>query len=428
MLPALHPAGIAVGALLAGIGLVLAEGVVGPLLVRSWTTPEGQVLGMVHERLAGEYVEPRDPVWLLHRGVEGMLAGLEDPYTFFVGPEELTALEEESSGSLIGIGVVLNLDSAHVRYPVPGGPAEAAGIRPGDRILEVDGLPAEGLEGEELARRIKGPAGTEVVLTVLGPGESAPRQVRVRRAPVPTGTVGKVEMLEPGIGRIHIRSFAHSTPEEFEEALQTLEAQGLRALILDLRFNTGGVLQAAVDVAATFVGREAVCTLRGRKGPLQVRRGRPRGEVRSLPLVVLLNGYSASGSEVLAGALRDHGVAVLVGEPSYGKGVYQQVLRYEDWDFAFKFTAGFYLTPSGRILESRIGAHRAGGLEPDLWLPGPREEEAALLTWLRYDPPPERYRELVYRLFPNVAAYSGPPDPVEEAARELLRRSLEEES
>jgi len=411
-LPALHPAGVMVGAVLTGVGVFVAESLVGPLLSRSMTPPEERVMGLVHRHLAESYVEPRDQQWLMHRAVEGMLESLDDPYTYFVGPEAIPGLEEEATGNMIGIGVMLDGAEGRVRYPMPGSPAEEAGLRPGDRVLAVDGEDVTGLALTEISDRIKGERGTSVHLA-LTPVIGDPYEVDIVRSPVPKGTVGKVRMLDEqaGIGTLAIRSFAHSTPEELDAALDYLEPRGMRALVIDLRFNTGGVLDAAVEVAARFLEGELVCQLQERNGPGSVRRAdAERSRFPNLPLVVVMNSLSASGSEVLAGALRDHGRAVLVGGRSYGKGVYQQVHRYRSADFALKFTAGYYLTPSGRILEGNIEPDRAGGLEPDLSVRVPLQESLELRNWLRYEDPPLEYRERVYELFPRVAEVASPDD------------------
>lgn len=425
-LPLLHPAGVALGAVLAAVGVALAEWLFGPVLLRSLAPPEAQVLAAVHDRLVQEYAKPCDPRGLMHRGIEAMLGSLQDPYTYFIGPDGLEELEEESSGQFEGIGVVLDAVSAHVRWPVPGGPAEKAGILPGDLVVAVDGRDVRGLGVEEVRRRIRGPAGTRVRLA-LERVQAGRVEVEVARGAVPTGTVGKVEMLDPalGIGFVHIRSFAATTPDELDAALASLRRRGLRGLVLDLRFNVGGLLPATVEVASRFLDGGVVCTLLSRGHVADVRlAARGRARAADLPLAVLLNGLSASGSEILAGALRDHGAAVLVGERSYGKGVYQQVHPYLDQGFAFKLTAGYYVTPSGRILEGHLEPEQAGGLEPDLEVRLDEAVQKSVHEWLRFEEPPERYREAVHRLFPAVAEIRQPADPVREAAVRHLRQVL----
>ncbi len=418
-------AGILAGALLAGLGVVLSQLLFGPLLSRSMADPEEQMLTTVHRNLVEDYVNPPGSQAMLHAAVSGMIDGLQDPYCAFVGPEDLIAYGEDSSGQLIGVGIQL-ADGGVVRYPQPEGPAEAAGIEPGDVILAVDGVDVTTMLRTAMVDRIKGEVGTLVHLQ-LRRGESAQAsiyEVDIPRQAVPTGTVGKVEMIDPerGIGRIHIRSFAAITAAELDAALDLLLAQGMRGLVLDLRFNRGGLLEAAVACSSRFLKGGLVCTLEGRRQTRRIRKANAKdNKVRNLPLAILMNDLSASGSEVLAGALRDYGAAVLVGQRSYGKGVYQQVQYYKDGDFRIKFTAGYYITPAGRVIEGSIHPDFPGGLEPDLPTPLPPPiHRRALAEWLRYQAPPLRYRARVFELFPFLAELQSPPDEALDAAVDAL--------
>lgn len=424
-LPAFHPAGIAIGAVLTGLGLILADWFLGPVLERNFTPKEERLLGHVLDQLHTHHVEPTGRRELMHSALRGMIEGLDDPYSTFIGPEALQALEEETTGNLQGIGVVIDTRTGHVRYPAIGGPAEKAGLRPGDRILSIEGQSVEGWETNAMIELIKGPAGTSLVME-LERVDGQRYRAEVERAPIPTGTVAKSRMLdsELGIATTHIRSFARSTPSELDTALAKLGELGMQALVLDLRFNSGGQLQAAQDVAARFMKGGVVCTLQHRSGSVEIRTADPElGNLADLPLVVLTNQMSASGSEVVAGALRDHGAAVLVGERSYGKGVFQRVHRHEQSGFAYKFTAGYYVTPAGRVLEQWIGHRQTGGLEPDLWISSQGEQWRDLAFWLQYDPPPEPYLEEVRKLFPN-ALLPEPEDPAMDVALALLQQSL----
>lgn len=425
-LPALHPAGIALGAFLTGIGLIFAELFLGPLLARTMAPAEERVVGQVLETIEENYVVPKERDWLMRQAIKGMVDGLNDPYSYFVGPEQMIGLEEESSGHLIGIGVILDGGDQHyVRYPVPNGPAQKAGLQPGDRILSVDGVRADDFDMSELIAKIKGEEGTSVALE-MERLDGDRYTAEVVRASIPKGTVAKTRILDTdhGIGIVHIRSFARSTVAELDRALEQLEKEGLRALILDLRFNTGGLLKAAEMAAARFLDGGVICTLQDQNGDVEVRQADPaNSRLPHLPIVVLVNKYSASGSEVLAGALRDHGAAILLGERTYGKGVYQKVIRHPDLNFAYKFTAGFYVTPGGKILEGHITEERAGGLEPDVSIDMGTASINSLLDWLSYDPPPEIYLELVKQLYPN-ALMQPPTDPMLNAAVDLLRLTL----
>lgn len=434
-LPALHPAGILIGAIFTGIGVFVAETFVGPVLSKSLAPAEERMLGMVHQRLSESYVEPRDPEWLMHRAIEGMTTSLEDPYTYFIGPEQMVELDEDSSGKLIGIGVIIDSVSGNIRYPILDGPAAEAGIRPGDRFLSIDGEDVRGQSVEELIKRIKGPRSSQVKFE-LERADGGLFSTTVTRRAVPRGTVAKTELLDQGlgIGYLHLRSFARSTPNELDLALDQLTGNGqsdygtgtgLKGLILDLRFNTGGLLDSAIDVAARFLDGGVVCRLQVRGAEDVVRYADTAlSKATDIPLVVLTNGLSASGSEVLAGALRDHGAAILFGSRTFGKGVYQQVHRYRSGNFALKFTAGYYLTPSGRILEGHIDPDRAGGLLPDVPLQTSHENSREVRNWLSYDLPPVIWREDVFRLFPEVAEFTAPDDQVRKMALDHLREVL----
>jgi carboxyl-terminal processing protease len=236
-------------------------------------------------------------------------------------------------------------------------------------------------------------------------------------------------MLDPatGLGRIHIRSFARSTALELDAALDELLAQGMRGLVLDLRFNRGGLLDSAVDCAARFVEGGIICTLEGRGDAHKVRKA-DRSDFRDLglPIVVLVNEHSASGSEVLAAALRDRGVAVIAGARSFGKGVYQQVQRYEDGQFVIKFTAGYYVTPAGRIIEGHLNSDFVGGIEPDLpVVPASEADSIGVYRALQQDEIPEPYRDEAIAIWPALEFYPmNPPDPATELALQALRASL----
>lgn len=421
-------AGMLLGVSLTGLGVVLAQAVFGPVLARSLASTEEQILADVHGRLMGDYVVPLDEDALMREGVRAMIGSLGDEYSSFVGPQEVDTYHEESSGRLIGIGAQIQGD-ARIRYPQPGGPAERAGLRPGDAILAIDGQSTDGLDVDEVVARIKGPAKTRVNLQMRRHADGEIFEVEIPREPVPTGTVGRVEMLDPerGLGRIHIRSFARTTADELDAALDRLLEQNLQGLVLDLRFNRGGLLDSAVACASRFVDGGVVCTLEGRGGAHDVRRANPE-HYRSLhlPMVVLLNEHSASGSEVLAAALRDRGAAVIAGTRSYGKGVYQQVQRYEDGDFVIKFTAGYYVTPSGRIIEGHLSPEQVGGIEPDLPI-GPASLEASrdIFVALQQDEIPEAYREEAVAIFEFLRDWPAKPDdPATEHALQALAQVL----
>lgn len=420
-----HLPSLLFGAFWAAVGILLTQSFLGPTIVELSRPEEEQMLALVHRRLAEEYVIPKDAQWLMQRGVDGMIQSLEDPYSTFIGPEDMRRFHEESSGMLVGIGVMMN-GNGTVLYPQPGGNAEKLGLRPGDTFLTIDGEDVRNEVMNQLRERLRGEPGSAVTVELQHVnGERT--TVTIERGSVPTLTVGDVRLLdrESGIGHIHVRSFARSTADEFDRAMLRLEEMGMRALVLDLRWNIGGQLDAAVDIASRFLPGGLICTLQSRVNGPSSRYGNAEDATHlGLPLVVLINEWSASGSEVLAAALRERGAAVLVGQRSYGKGVYQEVFDFPSGSFAIKFTAGYYLTPRGKILEYHLGDQFAGGLEPDLTVVHAPEEEASIKAWQGRNPPPQRYREEYERLFPVAANVAPPKDSSLEVAHRLLAEAL----
>lgn len=423
----IHLGSVLFGAFWAAVGILVTERTVGPLLARRAMPPEEQTLASVHRTIQRNAVLASDPAAMMRAGALAMLQSLHDPYASWVGPEDLRAFEEESTGTYVGIGAMLAPDG-RVIFPLPGGPAEAAGLRVGDRILAVDGVDSATLGQEPLAQLLRGPKGSEVTLE-LQRQDGARAQAKVRRRAMPSGTVGDVRWLDEaqGIAHAHLRSFAESTARELDLALDGLAAAGqLRGLVLDLRWNVGGQLEAAIEIAARFLRGGPVCTLRDHDGTARVREADPAlAKWPDLPLAILINGRSASGSEVLAGALRDRGAAVLLGERSYGKGIYQEVYRYEEGAFVLKFTAGEYLTPAGHALEGHLRPDQGpGGLEPDVPVPPAADGGAAVHAWLNVNWPPAALRAEVDAAFPGHLPASPPPDAALAEALAVLRRAL----
>lgn len=422
-----HLPSVLFGAFWTAVGLLLMEQFIGPILARRALPPEEQTLASVHRTVRNHAVLADDPQELMRAGAKAMLDSLEDPYASWVGPEDLRSFEEESSGTYLGIGAMLHPDG-RVIYPFEGGPAEAAGLLIGDRIVAVDGEDTSALGSDALSARLRGPRGSKTRLELLHrDGERS--SVEVQRRPMPSGTVGDVRWLdqEAGIAHVHLRSFAESTARELDRACDLLLLEGqVKGLVLDLRWNIGGQLESAVDIAARFLHGEVVCTLRDRQGKVRQRYADPElTRWPELPVAILINGLSASGSEVLAGALRDHGAAVLVGERSYGKGIYQEVHNFREGGFVLKFTAGVYLTPAGRSLEGHLDPAMApGGLEPDLPVSTDAQSAQAIRRWLQTNRPPPRLRAEVEKVFPGHFSANPPADAVAESALALLRHTL----
>lgn len=422
-----HLKSLLFGAFWASVGILVTQRFLGPCIVDHTRPAEEQMLLMVHETIREDYVEPVPSSDLMRAGAEGMLNSLEDPYASFFGPEEMRRFREGNSGVLVGIGVMLNT-AGDILYPQPGGYADKAGIRPGDRFVEIDGIDVRDANLQTLAGLLRGEPGSTLELALVR-RDGEDYRCSVKRSSVPTLTVGDVRMLDPdaGIGLIHIRSFAKSTEHEFDRALDKLELRGLKALVLDLRWNRGGQLPSAVGIAARFLDGHLVCSLDNRSGTTEERHADAEdSRFLGMPLVLLVNGESASGSEVVAAALRERGFAVLVGSRTYGKGIYQEVFEYEAGDFALQFTAGYYRTPAGHILEDHLSPDHAGGLEPDIVvLPDPAQE-FAIRAWQRRNPPPAAFRDEVHATFPAIRDALPPSDRVLDTALNLLRTTLDQ--
>lgn len=330
------------------------------------------------------YVEEVPLDQLLEGAVDGVLQSLDDPYTVYYDAEAYESFEISLTGEYEGIGVVVTTVDEYVvvQTPFPGSPGATTypdnhdgvsppGLRAGDRILEVDGVSVVGMPVERAASLIRGPRGTTVRLTVERPVEGAPPQVlyfTIRRQSIEIPTVQQADMVTPRIGYLWLTQFTPDTPGQVREALKRLRDQGARAIILDLRNNPGGDLSASVQVASQFVPAGPVVHVERRGGERETYSARGGG--LGLPLVVLINGGTASASEIVAGAIQDYGSGTLLGEQTFGKGSVQTVYTWEDQQgrAAVKVTTARYLTPKERSIH-------AVGLTPDVEVPGTPEQQ-----------------------------------------------------
>jgi len=319
---------------------------------------------------------------LTYTAIDGMLMALGDPYTRFMDPEAFRRMQEDTSGNFTGIGALLEdaPGGARVVRPLPNSPAIRTGLKAGDIIIAVDGKSLERISLDEAVRMIRGPRFTKVTLTIRREGEPNPLTITIQRDLVETPTVDVyLDDAENKIYRIWLQNFSEKAPQLLDRALNELKRDGARALILDLRTNPGGLLESAIEVASRFLPEDSlVVSIKGKKGFQEHRRTLP-GRYRNLkiPMVVLINSSSASASEIVAGALRDNKVALLIGEPSYGKGLVQTVIPTSN-NTAVAITTAKYLTPNGTDLNAKIvDGKRVGGLKPDIevkqseeWRPG----------------------------------------------------------
>src|SRR5690554_3832271 len=281
----------------------------------------------VLERIRTSYVEPVDDATLLESAIRGMLEGL-DPHSAYLEPEAFQGLQDTTSGQFGGLGIEVGQEDGFIKVisPIDDTPASRAGIEPGDLIVKIDDHPVKGMSLMDAVDRMRGPAGSKITLTLVR-GAGTPFDVELERAVIKVKSV-RTEALDPGYAYLRITQFQNNTGEEVRRSLKTLtDKDELKGLVLDLRNNPGGVLQSAVEVADAFLSDGLIVYTKGRLPNSELRfnatAANPGGDV---PLVVLINGGSASALEIVAGALQDRGRAVIMGTDSFGKGSVQTVL------------------------------------------------------------------------------------------------------
>ncbi len=289
---------------------------------------------------------------LVYGSLDGMLETL-DPHSNFLRPDAYAAMRERQQGSFHGIGVIISIrgDRVTVISPIADTPAARVGLRAGDIIDAIDGTSTEGMSIDEAARRLRGPEGTAVRVTILRPGLGQPFEVSITRAKVPTDSIRYAFMIRPGIAYVRVSDFTRSTGSEFRAAMARLEAAGATQLLLDLRDNPGGIVDSAVEVASVLLaGNQLIFTTRGRTADsFQDYRAAAAGPHFTGPLVVLVNRGTASAAEIVAGAVQDHDRGLVVGEVTFGKGVVQTIFPLRDSGLAL--TTAKYYTPSGRCIQ-----------------------------------------------------------------------------
>lgn len=300
------------------------------------------------------YVVPVDHEKTLDSSVQGMLWSL-DPHSQFFTREEFRKLSEEQASQFYGIGVSIlqHRDGVYVQSVIPGTPADKAGIRYGDRFVEIDGKKALEWTAAEVSRNVRGERGTKVKVKIDRVVASAPLDLEIVRGGVPLPSIRNYFLLPNGIGYVGLTGgFQETTASELDEAVSALEKQGMTSLILDLRGNPGGLLPQAIDVVSRFIpSGKTVVSVKGRSRYSTSQELRSRGGLRDkAPLVVLINGGSASASEIVAGAIQDYGRGLVVGTDSFGKGLVQRVF-YLPYGTGLTLTTARYYTPFGRSLQ-----------------------------------------------------------------------------
>lgn len=315
----------------------------------------------VMDRVKAAYVEPVDDKTLLENAIKGMLSNL-DPHSAYLGPEDFQELQESTSGEFGGLGIEVGVEDGFVKVvsPIDDTPASKAGIEAGDLIVKINGAPTQGQTMQEAVDKMRGKIGEKITLTLVRDGGN-PFDVTLARATIQVKSV-KAQMLENGYGYIRITQFQVKTGDEVGKALAKFRKDNgkkMSGLILDLRNNPGGVLQSAVEVADHFLTKGLIVYTKGRIANSELRfSADPADASEGVPLVVLINGGSASASEIVAGALQDQKRGILMGTDSFGKGSVQTVLPLNN-DRALKITTALYYTPNGRSIQAQ-------GINPDI--------------------------------------------------------------
>jgi carboxyl-terminal processing protease len=354
--------GLAVGLSLGAASGVFADKPAAPKTDLPWQ--DARMLADVLERVKHDYVNPVDDHQLLQAAIRGMVASL-DPYSAYLDGDEYDEVKISSSGQYSGVGIEVSMedDQVVVVSPFEGSPAAQAGIRSGDVIVTIDGVPVNTTTLSDTIGRMRGKEGTLVKIGILRDGSAEPLQFTLKRSRVELRSV-KAELLEPNMGYVRISQFSETTGDDLDAALKDLRKRNgtaLKGLVLDLRNNPGGVLEAAVSVSDEFLDSGIIVTAKGRTPESKFEMDATPGDaLNGAPIVVLVNGGSASAAEIVAGALKDNHRAKLMGRTTFGKGSVQTVIPLGG-DSAVKLTTSLYYTPSGISINHR-------GIVPDIEL------------------------------------------------------------
>jgi len=341
-----------------------------------------EIFGLVYQEISKKYVEPVDPEKFMKAGINGMLSTL-DPYTTLIEDESNSHLQIITTGKYGGLGMRIGEQQGWptvVEQPFEDDPAGKAGIREGDRIIMIDGQTTKGLTINEVAKRLRGEIGTAVTLKIEREGEQEPLEFRLIRAEITILDVSYAGLIRDGVGYIKLSGFSKNAGYEIRQAIRELQPKGMKSLILDLRNNPGGLLDAAVSVAENFIKKgDLVVSTRGRiEESVKEYRSDDEPIAGDLPLVVLVNEFSASASEIVAGAIQDLDRGVVIGQPTFGKGLVQTVVPITR-DTALKITTAKYYIPSGRLIQ-RVDRLRSAHSAEAALEEGEGEEDASGTT------------------------------------------------
>lgn len=360
-------------------------------------------------RIKRDYVEQVSDKKLLEDAVRGMLSGL-DPHSAYLVPEEYQELKEGTTGQFGGLGIEVTMENGFIKVvsPIDDTPAQRAGLKTGDLIIRLDDKPVKGMSLVEAVKTMRGDPGSKIELTVVREGEEAPLKFTLVRDIIKVKSV-KSKLLEKGYGYVRISSFQSGTGESLLDSLAQLKkdnAGALKGLVLDLRNNPGGVLNAAVEVSDAFLKSGLIVYTKGRIENSEMRFNASSDDLlNGAPMVVLINAGSASASEIVAGALQDQKRAVIMGEKSFGKGSVQTILPTSN-GAAVKLTTARYYTPSGRSIQ-------AEGIEPDIALASVKLEKVE-----KSDIAPVKEADLTHHLENGKKKQSDAPKSDEEKAKD----------
>ena len=345
-------------AIIAVAALALALVLGGWLLQRGLHRDNGsyeraQMFEQVRAHVASDFVDSISDGDIFRKAAEGMVRELHDPHSGYLSADRFRSLSESTSGHYAGIGIQIDVRDGWITIvaPLPGTPAERAGIQPGDRIVSIDGKSTEGWSPDDARGSIRGKTGSSVLLEIERPGVSARIPFTLARGEIRVHSVRHVSMIGENVGYVDLTIFSDSSADEVREAVMQLRAQGMKTLVLDLRANPGGLLEQGIQVADLFLDSGMpIVSVRGRAAA-QAYADRAKQQWPDLKLITLVDEHSASASEIVAGALQDHDRAAILGTTSYGKGSAQSVFRLDDSASALKLTTARWFTPSGRSIQ-----------------------------------------------------------------------------
>ena len=319
-----------------------------------------EVFAEVLRQIEKNYVEPQDPRELIYGAIKGMVQNL-DPHSSFMTKDEHQELLIETKGSFSGVGIEISVrdNVLTVVSPIEGTPAHEAGIEPGDKIIRIDDNPTSDMSLPEAVKTIRGPKGTKVKLTIMREGQDKPLEFTITRDVIPLKSVRSV-ILTPEICYVRVSNFQSKTSEDLSSALEDIEKdRRVKGLILDLRNNPGGLLSQAIEVSDLFLDSGLIVSTKGRNSSQDMEVAAQKNDVeREYPIVVLVNGGSASAAEIVAGALQDNKRALILGTQTFGKGSVQTILPLSDGS-GLRLTTARYYTPSGKSIQ-------ASGISPDI--------------------------------------------------------------